>query len=291
MSKTTWLMIGVLVLGLFFLLWDPLWHYNRVDTAAGNFLLPVQYKKSLRAEIKYIPGPDKKWFTKDDRIYGYYLYEFNSQGLPVSKECFRFKPKTFHAAHTKELFEYWKYEYDARGLLFQERHFVHPGRDKKWYTFDDVESEYTRNVFDFSGRKRKEIKYGLQGQVVSHMSFKHDAKNRIIEDREYGNAGDDGEWLTGDDVLAKYHIFEYAKNGAVCKVKEFTLQDGGAGIDTQWGTDDDAVNAVKIYFYNPDGSLREDRKYVGAGKDGVWFTDDDTMQYYTRYEYAGGAQP
>ena len=277
-------MLGVLVLGLFFLLWNPLWHYRKVDTAAGNFLLPVHYDKALQAEVKYIAGKDKKWFTKDDSIYGYYLYEFNVQGNPMSKECFRFKPKAFHTAHTKELYEYWKYEYDNRGLLSKQKHFVDPGPDKKWYTPDDIESEYTRFTFDFDGRKTKEIKYGPQGKVVSYMAFKHDAKGRVLEDVEYGNEGKDGEWFTRDDVLEKYHVFEYAKNGAMCIVKEFILKNGGAGPDAQWFTGDDIVNAVKIYFYNPGGSLREDRKYIGAGPDGIWFTDDDILQYYTRYE-------
>jgi hypothetical protein len=282
-------MLGALVSSLFFLLRDPLWHYRRVDTSVGNFLLPVHYSKALQAEVKYVAGMDKKWFTSDDHIYGYYLYEFDARGRPVSKECFRFKPKAFHFTHVKELYEYWKYEYDERGLLSKQIHYVHPGRDRKWYTRDDLELDYTRFVFDFNGIKTGAIKSNSRDQEINHIIFKHDAGGRVLEDREYIKKGKDGKCFTPDDELEKYHVYEYVENGAICRVKEFSLKNGGIVSDERLPADDGRVNAVKIYFYNPDGSLREDRKYIGVGPDGQWFTDDDIMQYYTRYEFVKDA--
>jgi hypothetical protein len=278
-------MLGGFVLGLFLLSEVFLRHYRLVDTATGNFLLPVHYNKALQAEVKYVAGMDKKWFTQDDHIYGYYLYEFDARGRPVSKECFRFKPKAFHSAHVKELNEYWKYEYDDRGLLSKQRHYAHPGRDKQWYTGDDVEIDYTRFVFDLNGIKTREIKYNSRDQEISYMIFKHDTGGRVLEDLEYGKKGKDGMWFTRDDELEKYHVYDYVENSAVCRVKEFSLKNGETVPGEKLSTDDGSVNAVKVYFYNPDGSLREDRKYAGAGPDGIWFTDDDILQYYTRYEF------
>ncbi|MDD2702631.1 MAG: hypothetical protein PHC33_01315 [Candidatus Omnitrophica bacterium] len=284
MKRTTLLMLGGLVLVLFLLAGFFVRHYRMVDTATGNFLLPVRYNKNLRSEVKYIAGPDKKWFTQDDHIYGYYLYEFDARGRPASKECFMFKPKAFHYAHVNDLCEYWKYEYDDRGLLSKQRHYAHPGCDKQWYTGDDVEIGCTRFVFDLNGVKTREIKYNPREQEISYIIFKHDAGGRVFEDLEYGKTGKDGVWFTRDDELEKHHVYDYVENDAVCRVKEFSLKSGETVSNKTVLTDDGSANAVKIYFYNPDGSLREDRKYAGSGPDGIWFTDDDVLQYYTRYE-------
>lgn len=129
----------------------------------------------------------------------------------------------------------------------------------------------------------------------------------------YNDAGPDGQWLTGDDVLAYYSYTtstETASN-TLLKIVGYV----GAGTDGIWFTTDDvtsycsatqtsldkkgrqirkvefsgpsqdctnenAVSSYTTYEYDAQGHVKLTVNYWQPGLDQKWFTDDDPIFYY-----------
>ena len=107
---------------------------------------------------------------------------------------------------------------------------------------------------------------------------------------EYTKSGEDGKWGTADDVLEKWHRYEFDASGKLERSSEFHASHGGQGKDEKWFTDDDVIFATKKHMYGADGQLAKELKCIGVGADGKWFTDDDVLQYYTIISYTAATE-
>ncbi len=239
----------------------------------------------LYKEVKYVAGADKRWFTYDDKIYHYYTYEYDKTGNKVKMKCYLAGNDGEGFTSDDVLQYYKKFIYGKDGRITKEVYYDATGPDGKWFTQDDVEKFYSIYRYDREGRKKKVVKYNVGGKIVQYMSFVYNKNGKVVRDVDYRNPGKDGRWFTADDVIEKYHVFQYYPDGRLKNAREFHREHEGKGKDGKWFTADDVVSSTKEFLYNKEGIHIKDRKYIGAGEDGIWFTSDDVLQYYVLFHY------
>jgi hypothetical protein len=86
-----------------------------------------------------------------------------------------------------------------------------------------------------------------------------------------------GSKLPAQSAVAS--LLRFAESCSFCFLSQ------GKGADGVWFTPDDVISSSKVFLYKPDGSKRQDNKYISAGPDGEWFTDDDEPQYYVIFKF------
>lgn len=239
-------------------------------------------------EFTYIAGPDKLWFSPDDVIMHFFTADYDEQGNITRKS--RLKPGQDGIAGTDDdqLQEYHAMEYGGKGRPVRQTIFAGPGGDDEWFTGDDAVKYRAKFELDRKGNKAKEVRYDNAGAVIGYVLFSYDARKRLVKDAEYSASGPDAAWFTPDDVLLKYHLRDYAKDGRLLRAREYHLDHQGKGADNVWFTADDIVSSTKEFVWGPDKKVRKTLKAVGAGPDGEWFSGDEILQYYTLRQYAGG---
>jgi len=130
---------------------------------------------------------------------------------------------------------------------------------------------------------------------------------------QYNDAGPDGQWLTGDDVLANYYYATFMETASNTFLK--TVSYVGTGPDGIWftaddvadrcfttrtlldkegryireawfsgppqeGTNENAISFYTTYEYDAQGHFKVSVGYGQPGLDEKWFTDDDTISHY-----------
>ncbi|MFH0838725.1 MAG: hypothetical protein V1893_00880 [Candidatus Omnitrophota bacterium] len=291
--------IGVaifLLFGAFILLAKPVYR----ATAASNIDLedssilkvfvrpkPDAIKQGIRLlkEVKYVVGKDNKWFTDDDAIYHYFVYEYDDNGGTTKKMTYTIGPDGIGFTSDDELQEYQAYEYDTIGKLIKEVSYAGKGADNIWFTPDDKEAYYYMYEYSILGSEVKATRYTADNKLERFTAFEHNLSGQLIRDIEYKHKGPDNICFTSDDELEKYHRFEYGEQGRLTRTMEYNEASKGMGSDGKWFTDDDNIFATKVCSYTKDGLLEITRKYIGKGQDNKWFTDDDILQYYIKYVY------
>jgi len=242
--------------------------------------------KNLRhKEVKYVAGLDKAWFTGDDQIYHYFICEFDNKGNTILKKRLTTGADKTPFTQDDVVEEYEAYTLDEHGNTTCTTLFDKPGNDNTWFTKDDG-VRYVENYKLNAGKQKIKATRTANGNTTRIITFSYNNKGYNTEDVEYSAAGKDGTWGTEDDVLEKYHKYEFDSEGNILKSLEFHANHNGKGKDDKWFTDDDMVFAVKKHLYGSNGQLEKELKGIGCGPDGTWFTDDDVLQYYTLIHYA-----
>ncbi|MBX2798148.1 MAG: Ig-like domain-containing protein [Myxococcales bacterium] len=123
--------------------------------------------------------------------------------------------------------------------------FRDPGRDRTWFTDDDLIDYYSESERDDLGRS--------------------------LGDWFYREPGADGEWMTADDRVDSHWTWEYVGD----TVTFHLVRD--PGDDGVFGTTDDRPGHSyrRTSVYAPHLVRREMIYSVQPGPDGVWFTGDD----------------
>jgi hypothetical protein len=221
-------------------------------------------QRQLDIEIKYLAGPDKKWFTGDDQVCRYYPAKYDLKNRMVKKSYLEIGKDNIPYTDDDELKDYQIFQYDRDGRVTKE------------ITFDGKKVKQFTIVYSYgsSGLKIKAVRYDTKGRETGYTTFKYGPNNELIEDVEY----------KGKDI-EKYHRFHHDHATQYGRVVEFLASKDGAGKDGVWFNEDDVVSSAKECFYNDDGSKDREKKYLEAGPDGKWFTKDDEMQYYTVFHY------
>jgi len=215
-------------------------------------------------EIKYVAGADKKWFTKDDDVYEYFLLYYDNKSRLTKKSGFLEGPDDLLMTKDDVLHDYLIYEYGPDGKISREM--LYDGKGVLQYT-----GIYR---YDDAGFKISVERYDPQNKEIGSSNFFHGHAGLVVRDVEY----------KGDEI-EKYHNFKYDNKHRTGRVIEYLGSAGGKGPDGIWFTADDVITSAKQCFYNPDGTKDKEKKYIGAGPDKKWFTKDDVMQYYTVFYY------
>lgn len=191
-------------------------------------------------------GKDKIWFTSDDTLDYYHIYEHNDDGY-----------------------------------ITEQSEYIGPGNDGKWFTADDSLGVYTVTDYDENGNITKQIKYKGPGEdgiwfneddsllycVVSTYNSRGNQTKYIL----YNGVGKDGVLFTSDDSINYYTIYSYDPHGMILMYVHYN----GPGLDKLWFTADDSIYSYTSHIYDTDGNLIKVTEYAGPGKDETWFTDDD----------------
>jgi hypothetical protein len=121
-----------------------------------------------------------------------------------------------------------------------------------------------------------EIVRKANGQILTSKWF-------YVGSNGYDGRGQDGLWLTDDDVPAGTWWERSDLYGS---------SQGGPGPDGIWLTGDDTVSSWQKYDPSAVNGIGYEPLFNDPGPDGVWFTDDDVMYgYYKCYwDAATGAQ-
>ncbi|MFA5100778.1 MAG: hypothetical protein WC547_07850 [Candidatus Omnitrophota bacterium] len=215
-------------------------------------------------EIKYVAGPDEKWFTKDDDVYEYFLLYYDDKSRLVKRSGFLEGPDDLLMTRDDILHDYMIYKYGPDGKISRE--IFYDGKGVLQYT-----GVYR---YDEHGLKLSVKRFDPQKKEIGSSNYFHGHAGLIIKDIEY----------KGDEI-EKYHNFKYDSKHRTGRVIEFLGSEGGKGPDGIWFTADDAVTSAKQCFYKSDGTKDKEKKYIEPGPDKKWFTKDDVMQYYTVFYY------
>jgi hypothetical protein len=219
--------------------------------------------KEIR-EVKYVAGPDKKWFTKDDAVYEYFLLSYDPNGRLARKSGYYVGEDGNLQTADDVLHDYLVYEYDEDGKASRET--LYDGKGAKQYT-----SVYG---YDEAGQKSRMTRFDAREKETGSMNFFFGPAGLLLRDVEYKGS-----------EIEKYHRFEYVRDHKSGKVTEYLGSAGGKGKDGVWFTDDDVVTSAKLSYYNQDGSTDKEKKFIEPGPDRKWFTNDDVLQYYTLFYY------
>ena len=263
----------------------PVEGFRVVKVLASGKEKEAKMHSVLYKEVKYVAGPDKKWFTYDDKIYHYYTYEYDKEGKKVKMKCYLTGNDGEGFTADDKLQYYKKFIYGEDGKVKKEIYYSDSGKDKKWFSPDDLIGWYSIYEYNEKGQKARVVKYNPQGEIIQYIIFNYDKEGNLVKDVDYRNPGKDGRWFTADDVIEKYHVFQYYPDGRLKNAREFHREHDGEGKDGKWFTSDDVVSSTKELLYNKEGIHIKDRKYIGAGEDGIWFTSDDVLQYYVLFHY------
>ncbi|HOW35070.1 MAG TPA: hypothetical protein PL155_01460 [Candidatus Omnitrophota bacterium] len=237
--------------------------------------LPAGSNLRVAKEVKYVAGKDGQWFTKDDKVYRYYITEYNRQGKLTKKKCFA-GIIDFALGSDEEMQDY---EYDENGAPVKEVFYKNKGRG------EDAEEYRSLYEHDASGRKTRAVRYNSKGEVVRYTTYAYGPFGQVTQDIEYVGQGADHKWFTADDEIEKCHKHEYDDQGKMTRAMEYHAQHEGLGPDGQWFTPDDIISSTRVFVYNKDGLATEVFKYIGPGQDNIWLTNDDALQYYTKRYY------
>jgi hypothetical protein len=241
----------------------------------------LPFTREIRAtkEIKYVAGPDKKWFTKDDEVYHYFTAQYDSEGEMINKKCY--SPGKDNTAFSPDdtLQGYFVYDYDPEGGPLKETSYKLTESGK----FEPV--YYALYQHTVLGRKAKSVRYNPQGKIIRCIIFEYNPQGKVVKDVEYIGPGPDNKWFIADDEIEKYHKREYDGDGRMVRAMEYLAEGGGKGLDGKWFTPDDVITSARVFSYNKDGQVAQTNKYIAAGADNQWFTDDDVLQYYTLRYY------
>ena len=205
-------------------------------------------------EVKYVAGKDNTWGTADDSIYHYFTYDFDKDGKVLKKMCFKIGFDNVPFTGDDELQDYQVFEYDPTGKITKETS----------YDGKNIEQYHAVYECDKDGKKVRLAKYNAAGEVIHRTTFEYDQANKLIKDVEYASPG---------DKIEVYHRFEYDNKEKLVRISEYYT-------DHQ-----DSASSIKMYFYNKDGTVNNEKQYIGAGPDGKWLSDDDALQYYVLYFY------
>ncbi len=235
----------------------------------------------LDKSVKFIAGPDKKWFTDDDPVYHYHAYRYGADGRKLLTIC--------HGAGDygevctdDDVQFYLAHSYDMGGMVSSETFHNSAGPDGVW--FNDNDPVGWEQVFEYEGDRKKQYLRKKNGETIRLMTYEYDGEN-IVKDAEYNAPGPDGVWCTDDDVLERYHRFTFDEHGRKIKSREYHAHHRGSGDDGEWFTEDDIVSSAMTHLYHH-GRAARDIKLIGAGADCKWFTDDDVLQYYVVHDYS-----
>lgn len=242
-------------------------------------------KRRVYKEVKFIAGPDKKWFSYDDEIYHYYSYEYDERGIKIKKKCSITGKDKFGFNSDDELQFYQVFEHSIQSKLTKETSYNGKGKDLRWFTPDDIENYHSVYEYDHLGNKIRVIRYNQKGDIIQYMTFEYNDRGKVIKDTDFRGKGEDNEWFSSDDEIEKYHKFKYDDQGRLIWAMEYHSRHQGRGRDGKWFTFDDSVYATKKSFYNNDSLPRKEEKYIGSGPDKEWFNEDDILQYYVIFHY------
>jgi len=241
----------------------------------------------LSEGIKYVPGKNHTGRCEDDDLYTYYIYEQDALGRTARKIGYNVGPNNTKVVSDEYLKYYVNFEYDFKGKLIKDFSYNAKGPDDKWFTADDVENYHSVYGYCHHGKKNKVVRHTLDGNVFDYTTFKINRRGWIIKDVVYKGKGADNTWFTADDVIEKYHRFEYNAKGYLLRAMEYHTKFNGRGADNKWFTADDVISSTKGFIYNDAGMLTQIKKFTLPGPDKKWFTDDDIPQYYTMYHFSG----
>ena len=222
----------------------------------------VPFKESR--EVKYVAGTDKKWFTKDDDVYEYYLLSYDNKGRLARKSGYLEGNDDVLMTKDDVLHDYLVYEYGPDGKISRE--ILYDGKGGLQYT-----GIYQ---YDDSGHKISMKRYDPENKEIGSANFFYGHAGLLVRDVEYKGS-----------EIEKYHRFEYDHNHKAGRVTEYLGSEGGKGKDDKWFTDDDVVTSAKRCYFNDDGTKDKERKFIKPGPDKKWFTKDDELQYYTVFYY------
>ncbi|MDD5156392.1 MAG: hypothetical protein PHF11_07945 [Candidatus Omnitrophica bacterium] len=292
-KKQVWIFV-FMVLSLFFLVRQP--HTVRADPLSENGShkssllhiftrqkpVPVgEHGRHVCREVKFIAGNDGTWFSPDDVVYNYFIYEFDNSGRTVRKKTYTSGRDREGFTADDQLQEYAVYTYDEKMRLIKETAYNGKGADKSWFTPDDIQAYFYLYDYDLLGEQDSAVKYRNNGESSGCVTFEHNLKEQLVKDAFYRHDKREVQCFQARGKLEKYHIFEYNNEGQLIRAVEYNDR----GRDRQWFTPDDGICAYKVCSYDSQGFQSLTKKYIGKGADNRWFTGDDIMQYYVAYSY------
>gem|GEM_PF-782686 len=233
-------------------------------------------------ETKYVAGTNGLWFTPTDCVYHYFAFRYEKDGFQSHRICLTTGDDKTPFTRDDRVQDY-EMAVLTDGVETGSKSFNAAGPDGKWFTDDDVCRYVETRAFDDQRRKVRALRTAGD-RTIRLITYLHDEAGNNTTDMEYSNAGPDGKWQTDDDVLEKWHRYEY-DGGRLVRSMEFHAEHKGTGPDGKWFTNDDVVSSTKAHVYNNSGRLARELKAIGSGPDGKWFTDDDVLQYYTVMSY------
>lgn len=168
-------------------------------------------------------------------------------------------------------------------------------------TFDEEGTlvAHTESDFNAAGQVIRWRNYRGAGdaEMTSWSDDVWDRSGHVIAATLYGDAGDDTEWFTEDDVILSFVQLEYDGDYVVQQDRysadgtrvgvdrwdrdaqgrvTFSVRFTGPGTDGVWFTTDDPAEDPRGWTYDPDGRPVAEYR-VARGDDLMWGTEDDLI--------------
>ena len=251
--------------------------YN--ESMIDVYTLKTTIETELYSEIRTIkfsdPGEDRIWFSEDDSNgeHGYYLmpdteseylslinassYQENSVNYVVEEQNTPWYSFSGHASAAgtasvsvpeDSYFREVSYNNGAYVVI----HYSSVGSDGEQFTDDDA----VVSRLDVSAPTETEM--GIYEQSIVYEMFssignkktvaiiRKNAAGDILRKAMFVSSGEDGVWLTKDDVVSNYTVLIDTTDETGGEIKDYRMY-GGAGDDETWFNEDDvAILSTKI---------------------------------------------
>lgn len=131
-------------------------------------------------------GADLTWFTADDEDYRYTVYSYDADGRRV-------EATNYDSSGTGTSKTTWSYE-DGR-VVKRELYTSNGDGQLTLYSYETQE-------YDAQGNCMREVSYTSDDKISAYYTYVYDTNGKLVEEENYFDAGDDGDWKTEDDVIA-----------------------------------------------------------------------------------------
>jgi len=234
---------------------DGAW-FTADDVISNYSLFDVQHDQVLAHAIIYKgAGVDAEWFTADDVVQHYMADVTDTNGTYVAFARFNSAGTDgiWFSADDEIIFANTEDTLDNGNYEWTQ--YISSGPDSNWSTLSDNEiGHYVQSIPNAFGK-------------FERRTF-------------YFNPGADGIRFTEDDEVGFYHDYLYDANQLFIQSVKY----GEAGTDATWFTADDKITQCHSNEFN---AINEMSHTVGtlAGADAICFTLDDEINFYWDYDY------
>lgn len=181
------------------------------------------------------PGPDGVGGTEDDRPDRFGIhYLVDEAGADVGS----WEEYIYDTDPDAQVF---LTNIDADGFVHDHSEF-RIGPDLEPYTSDD-DLRTRIEMIHADGLQVARLHRGATGLVHDAERFEYDARGRLAVWQFLSDAGEDGRWLTDDDVIVRRATYTYDANGARSAIESYV----SAGEDGVWGSEDDELGQLWEY--------------------------------------------
>ena len=239
------------------------------------------------------PGVDGEWFTADDVISNYSLFNTLQNTITAyvishsdaGPDAIWFTPDDIIGYYMADITD------TTTGAKIAIARYNTAGLDRTWFTMDD-EISFANAKNTLVDGSREWIQYRSAGldldwATLDDNEIRHYATTTLTATGQYErhvfyiSPGPDGITYNGDDVVGFYH--DYSSN-AQDILHQSIKYGSGPGTDALWFTADDPVSLCGSAAFNTDNTMSQ-WDTTDPGIDLTCFTPDDVIKHYHSYLY------